>query len=101
MTVKNRNGRICAVRSCRTITRHPVVDWSEFDTEDLWGTVLQSIQMAVQHCDRPKRIHAISVASMGESAFPVDAAGTVLHAAIAWYDQRTAAEAQWWEDTVG
>src|SRR5258708_8734273 len=94
-------GRICAVGSSRTIARHPVPEWSEFDAEDLWGTVLRSIQAAVQHCDRPERIRAIAVASMGESAFPVDADGNVLHAAIAWYDQRTVAEAQWWEDTVG
>src|SRR2546426_5077910 len=94
-------GRICAIGSSRTITRHPVPEWSEFDAEDVWGTVLQSIQAAVQHCDRPERIRAIAVASMGESAFPVDADGNVLHAAIAWYDQRTVAEAQWWEDTVG
>src|SRR6266513_5447975 len=95
------SGQIRAVGSSRTVVRHPVVEWSEFDAEDLWGTVLQSIQAAVQHCDRPERIRAISVASMGESAFPVDADGNVLYPAIAWYDQRTVAEAQWWEDTVG
>jgi xylulokinase len=94
-------GHISAVGSGRTITRHPVVEWSEFDAEDLWGTVLQSIQAAVHHCEHPERIRAISVASMAESAFPVDAEGNVLYPAIAWYDQRTVAEAQWWEDTVG
>jgi xylulokinase len=94
-------GRICAVGNSRTITRHPKPEWSEFDAEDVWGTVLQSIQAAVQQCDRPERIRAISVASMGESAFPVDADGNVLHAAIAWYDQRTTPEAQWWENTAG
>ena len=94
-------GRIRAVGSSHTIVRHPVPEWSEFDAEDVWGTVLQSIQAAVQQCDRPERIRAISVASMGESAFPVDADGNVLHAAIAWYDQRTVAEAQWWENIAG
>src|SRR5260370_29120107 len=80
-------GRIRAVGSSRTIVRHPVPEWSEFDAEDVWGTVLQSIQAAVQHCDRPERIRAISVASMGESAFPVDAEGNVLYSSICWYDQ--------------
>src|SRR6266566_7746022 len=92
---------IRAIGSSHTITRHPEPEWSEFDAEDIWGTVLQSIQAAVQQCDRPERICAISVASMGESAFPVDADGNVLHAAIAWYDLRTAPEAQWWENTAG
>src|SRR5258708_34298382 len=94
-------GRINAVGRSRTITRHPVPEWSEFDAEDVWGTVLQSIQAAVQHCDRPERIAAISVASMGESAFPVDADGNVLHAAIAWYDRRTGAEGQGRENIAG
>jgi len=95
------SGQIRAVGSSRTIVRHPVVEWSEFDAEELWGTVLQSIQAAVQRCDQPERIAAISVASMGESAFPVDADGNVLYTAIAWYDQRTVAEAQWWENIAG
>ena len=95
------SGQICAVGNCRSITRHPVVEWSEFDAEDLWGTVLRSLQAAVQRCDHPERIKAISVASMGEAAFPIDADGNVLYPAIAWYDLRAEAEAQWWENTVG
>src|SRR6266702_3754869 len=94
-------GHICAVGSCRSIARHPVAEWSEFDAEDLWETVLKSIKIAIQHCDRPERIRAISVSSMGESAFPLDADGNVLYAAIAWYDERAAEEAKWWEDRVG
>jgi xylulokinase len=94
-------GRINAVGSSRTIMRHPIPEWSEFDAEDIWGTVLQSIQAAVQRCDHPERIVAISVASMGESAFPVDAGGNVLHPAITWYDMRTAPEAEEWERTIG
>ena len=95
------NGHIVVVGSSRTIVRHPAPDWSEFDAEDLWRTVLQSIQAAVQQCDHPERIRAISVASMGESAFPLDADGNVLYPAIAWYDRRTVPEGQWWEDTAG
>src|SRR5438270_1631328 len=63
------SGQIRAIGSSRTITRHPVAEWSEFDAEDLWGTVLQSLQVAIERCDQPERIAAISVASMGESAF--------------------------------
>src|SRR6266581_4881309 len=95
------SGQIRAVGSSRTIVRHPVVEWSEFDAEELWGTVLQSIQTAVQRCDHPERIAAISVASMGESAFPLDADGNVLYPAITWYDLRTAPEAKEWENLVG
>ncbi len=95
------SGQIRAVGSSRTLTRHPQPSLSEFDADDLWNTVLASIQAAIRQCDRPERIRAIAVSSMGESGFPIDASGNVLHAAIAWYDQRTAAEASWWENTVG
>jgi len=94
-------GQTCAIGSSRTITRHPITEWSEFDAEDLWRTVLQSIRAAIQQCMHPERICAISVASMGESGFPLDAQGNVLYPAIAWHDQRTLAEAQWWEETLG
>src|SRR5579862_7533651 len=67
------SGLIRAVGSSRTLTRHPIVEWSEFDAQDLWRTVLQSLQTAVRLCDHPERIQAISVASMGESAFPLAA----------------------------
>jgi xylulokinase len=77
------------------------MEWSEFEADELWQTVLESIREAVQQCDKPERIRAISVASMGESGFPLDAQGNVLYPAIAWHDQRTIAEAQWWEDTLG
>ncbi len=94
-------GQVRAIGSSRTITRHPIMEWSEFDADDLWQTVLESIHAAIQQCDQPDRIRAISVASMGESGFPLDAKGNVLYPAIAWHDQRTNAEAQWWKDTLG
>src|SRR5438874_12950517 len=70
-------GRICAIGSSRTITRHPLPEWSEFDAEDVWRTVIQSIQAAVQYCDRPERISSISVASMCEYAISVEYDGIV------------------------
>lgn len=94
-------GHIIAVGSSRTIVRHPVPEWSEFDAEELWRTVVQSIQAAVQQCDAPEHIRAVSVASMGEAAFPLDADGNVLYPAIAWYDRRTVPEGQWWENIAG
>ena len=94
-------GQVRAIGSSRTTTRHPKTGWSEFDAEELWQTVLQSIRAAIQQCEQPERIRAISVASMGESGFPLDAQGNVLYPAIAWHDQRTTAEAQWWEETLG
>lgn len=94
-------GQVRAVGHCPTITRHPTVEWSEFDADELWGAVAQSIRQAVAQCDKPQRIRAVSVASMGEAAFPLDAEAKPLHAAIAWHDPRTVLQAQWWSETVG
>jgi xylulokinase len=63
-------GHICAVGNSRTITRHPEPEWSEFDAQDVWGTVLQSIKAAIQQCDRPGHIRAISVAITGHIPRP-------------------------------
>jgi xylulokinase len=95
------SGQVHAVGSCRTITRHPIVEWSEFDADELWETVRQSLRQAIAQCDRPQRIRAISVASMGEAGFPLDAEGNVLHPAIAWHDPRTTAQGNWWNETLG
>jgi xylulokinase len=94
-------GQICAVGSSRTMTRHPRVERSEFDADELWSTVVESLRQAIAQCEHPERIRAISVASMGETGFPLDANGQVLYPAIAWYDQRTTVQAQWWRDTLG
>jgi xylulokinase len=94
-------GRVCAVGSSRTMTHHPRVEWSEFDADDLWSTVVESLRQAIAQCEHPERIRAISVASMGEAGFPLDESRQVLYPAIAWYDPRTEAQAQWWRDTVG
>src|SRR5438094_9789088 len=82
-------GQVHAVGSGRTLIQHPTVEWSEFDADELWSTVVQSLRQAIAQCDQPERIRAISVASMGEAGFPLDAQGKILYPAIAWYDPRT------------
>ncbi len=94
-------GQICAQGHAPTITRHPTKVESEFDAEELWLSVLQCLRQAIAQCDVPEQIRAIGVASMGEAGFPLDANGHVLYSAIAWYDPRTTAQAQWWSDTFG
>lgn len=94
-------GKALSVGSCRTITQHPTTEWSQYDADELWSSVVRSLRLAIEQCDRPEQIGGISVASMGEAGFPLDAQGNVLHPAIAWYDMRTREQAQWWEDTLG
>jgi xylulokinase len=95
------SGQVRSVGSCRTITQHPNVEWSEFDAGALWSAVVQSLRQALAQCDRPEHIGAVAVASMAESGVPLDRHGNILYPAIAWYDPRTASQAQWWLDTLG
>ncbi len=95
------SGQVRAVGSCRTITRHPNVEWSEFEANALWAAVVQSLRQALAQCDHPERIGAVAVASMAESGVPLDRHGNILYPAIAWHDPRTASQAQWWHDTLG
>jgi xylulokinase len=95
------SGQVLAVGNSHTITRHPKAEWSEFEADELWYTVVQSLHQAIEQCDYPERIRAISVASMGEAGFPLDAQGNILYPAIAWHDLRSTAQAQWWNDTLG
>ncbi|QBD81696.1 hypothetical protein EPA93_39295 [Ktedonosporobacter rubrisoli] len=94
-------GKVCAIGSCRTITQHPTMEWSEFAAQELWQAVVDSLQQALKQCTKPERICGVSVSSMGEAGFPLDAHGNILHNAIAWYDPRTASQATWWQETLG
>ena len=94
-------GQVHSLGHERTITRHPIKEWSEFDADELWHSILQCLHQAIAQCDQPDQIRAVAVASMGEAGFPLDAQGNILSSAIAWYDPRTTPQAQWWNDTFG
>ena len=93
-------GQVCSQGHASTLTRHPTKAESEFDADELWSTVVQCLRQAITQCEHPDQIRAIAVASMGESGFPLDAQGNILYRAISWHDPRTAAQAQWWKDTL-
>ena len=62
------------------------------------GTRMDTIEAAL---DDPAAIGGIAVASMGESAVPLDADDRPLGPAVAWFDRRTLPEADWLERTIG
>ncbi len=47
------------------------------------------------------RVAAVAAASVGEAGAPLDEAGQAVSPAIAWYDSRGTAEADWWAAQVG
>lgn len=76
-------------------------DWAQFDPDSVYQGVVQLIQDLVGRVDRPEAIGALAISSMGETGVPIDAEGRWLYPAIAWYDTRTAPQAQWWREHAG
>lgn len=93
-------GRVHAVAARRLPVHHPRPGWSEYDPEALFdtaATVLRSVMREVNATS----VAGIAVASMAETAVPLGGAGEALHPAIAWHDERTRPQADWWRRHVG
>jgi len=66
---------------------------AQVDPEALFGAAAQAANQAIE--DAPEgRVAAIGVTSMAEAGVLLDAAGEILHPAVAWYDARGAGEAR-------
>src|SRR5262245_27824403 len=52
--------------------------WVEYDPAALWQTACERLRDCVARVDRPSAIAGIAVASMGESAVPLDRADNAL-----------------------
>lgn len=94
--------REIAAASLPTPTQRLADGGAEYDADALWSTaaaVLRDVAAAVEHAGyRPL---SIAVASMGEAGVLLDGFGRPVAPVIAWFDERTAPQAQWWIDVIG
>ncbi len=86
-------------REATPTTRHPD-GRAEHDVEALWAVVARLLRATVAELDGVT-IEAVGVASVGEAGVPLDARGSATHPAIAWFDTRGSAEADWWHARLG
>ncbi len=84
-----------------TQTRVPRPDWAEYDAEALWRSICGMLRKVCRELPDDAEPVAVSSAGMAEAGVPLDAAGTVLHPAISWFDRRTTDVLAWWGDAVG
>jgi xylulokinase len=93
-------GQVRAVADERLDVVHPRPGWSEYDPDALFAAASLVLRRVVTSLDGAP-IAGVAVASMAETAVPVDGGGRPLHAAVAWHDERSRDQARWWRDAVG
>ena len=75
---------------------------SDYDAEELWETACEVLSEANARLEAAgHRARAIAPTSMAESGVLIDGAGRPLAPVIAWFDQRTQTQAEWWARHVG
>jgi xylulokinase len=94
-------GRAVASATARHDTHHPRPGWAEYDSEELFASAARAIARVVEQLDGDAAIAGVAVSSMAETAVPLAADGRPLRRAIAWHDERTAPQAEWWRREVG
>jgi xylulokinase len=94
-------GKVAAEASELTPTHYPQPKWAYYEPEALWQATARALRRATGQLEDPGRVASIAVASMGETAVPLDAQGQPTFEAIAWFDQRTQPQVDWLDRTIG
>ena len=94
------SGHLLAKRRAETPTERSSGGLAEHDVDHLWAVVTELTSQVVADLDG-FRVEALATTSVGESSAPLDDQGEAVRPAIAWYDPRGAAEADWWATEVG
>ncbi|MDQ3514607.1 MAG: FGGY family carbohydrate kinase [Chloroflexota bacterium] len=97
------DGRAVSVAVALTKTHHPRPGVAHHLADELWDQALSAIRDAVAGVPAARRaeIAGVAVASVGEAGVPLDARGEPTAEVIAWYDTRSAPQADRLGATVG
>jgi sugar (pentulose or hexulose) kinase len=87
----DRSGRAAVHASMPTPTHYPRPGQAHYDPEQLWQVFAATLRKVTGQLDNAGSVASIAVASMGEAAVPLDAAGRPTHDIIAWFDGRAPA----------
>lgn len=94
-------GRAVAHSSTPTQTHYPQPGWAYYDPDEVWEGIAGIISDVTTALGETHQIAGIAACSMGEAAVPIDDRGDWLYPAIAWFDNRTIEQAEWWRQHVG
>ncbi|NJN94982.1 MAG: carbohydrate kinase [Anaerolineales bacterium] len=87
--------------SVATPTYYPQPGWAHYEPEELWQGAAAALRQATGQLDRPDRIAGIAIASMAETAIPLDAHNRPTYHSVAWFDRRTQPQVDWLERNIG
>lgn len=94
--------RELASASLPTPTHRRSTERAEYDADELWSTAAEVLRAVTDEVIASGYAPvAIATASMGESGVLLDGTGRPVAPVIAWFDQRTEEQAQWWAAVVG
>ena len=91
------DGKFLGAAHRDTPTRQHQGGSAEYEAHEIERTVLGVIRQVAEQFGPPQ---AIGIASMAESGFLLDNAGEPLAPAIAWFDGRTASQAERWRERL-
>jgi xylulokinase len=94
-------GRIVRVTSRRMPLRELGGGWAEYDPGAVWETAAAVLREAVGAIPDARALRAIAVTSMGEAGVPCSEDGSPLYPAIAWFDTRSAPQAEALDARIG
>jgi xylulokinase len=87
------SGQIVSKASQPTPVEHPSPELSELNPHHLWQAVCDCLKEVSQN----QPISALAISSFAEAGLPLDQDANPLYPIIAWYDQRTMPQAEWWK----
>lgn len=94
-------GQPLAHASIRTPTHYPQPGRAHYEPEELWQATVRALKAVTTQVEQPGRIMGLAVASFAETGVALDAHSQPTGPAIAWFDNRTAAQAARLEQTIG
>jgi xylulokinase len=90
------DGRLAGISTRPTPVVHTAEGWSQHPPEELW----QTAAACLKELAAGRSIAGIAISSFAEAGLPVGEGGEPLYPIIAWYDQRTVPQAEWWKSQL-
>ena len=84
-----------------TPTHYPQANWAHYEPGEVWDAISSGLRDLMNGLPEQCEPAGVAFASMAEAAVPVTKKGEACYPAIAWFDNRTQAQADWWRKEIG